>query len=62
MACFAGCIWLAHAAKLPPGERIAAIDKLRPDVAALYSGTAVADSSGRILARAFITWIVVRNG
>ena len=28
----------------------------------LYSGTAVADSSGRILARARITWIVVRNG
>ena len=28
----------------------------------LYSGTAVADSSGRILARAHITWIVVRNG
>jgi len=28
----------------------------------LYSGTAVADESGRILARAYITWIVVRNG
>lgn len=27
----------------------------------LYSGTAVADSTGRILARAAITWIVVRN-
>jgi hypothetical protein len=28
----------------------------------LYSGTAVIDSSGRILARAHITWIVLRDG
>ena len=41
-------IWLHHAAKLAPVERIAAIDRLKPDVAALYSGTKVTDTAERL--------------
>jgi hypothetical protein len=41
-------IWLARAAKLAPGERIAAIDSLKPNVAALYAGTKVTDTAERL--------------
>ncbi len=41
-------IWLDRAAKLGPGERIAAIDRLKPDVAALYAGTKVTDTAERL--------------
>ena len=41
-------IWLDHAAKLGPGERIAAIDRLKPDVAVLYAGTKVTDAAERL--------------
>ena len=41
-------IWLDHAAKLAPGERIAAIDRLKPDVAALYAGTKVTNAAERL--------------
>jgi hypothetical protein len=41
-------IWLNHAATLAPGERIAAIDSLKPNVAALYAGTKVTDTAERL--------------
>jgi hypothetical protein len=41
-------IWLSHAAALAPGERIAAIDTLRPNVAALYAGTKVTAVAERL--------------
>jgi Peptidase S46 len=41
-------IWLHHAAKLAPVERVAAIDSLKPDVAALYAGTKVTDTAERL--------------
>jgi hypothetical protein len=41
-------IWLAHAATLAPGERIAAIDHLKPSVAALYAGTKVTTAAERL--------------
>jgi hypothetical protein len=41
-------IWLEHAAALGPGERIAAIDNLKPNVAALYAGTKVTDAAERL--------------
>ena len=41
-------IWLTHAAKLAPAERIAAIDALKPDVRALYDGTKVTDTAERL--------------
>jgi hypothetical protein len=40
--------WLNHAATLPPGERIAAIDRLKPNVAALYAGTKVTELTERL--------------
>jgi hypothetical protein len=45
-----------------PGERcVVAGWALGEEGRKLYSGTAIADSNGRILARARITWIVLRN-
>ncbi|MEO8368558.1 MAG: S46 family peptidase [Candidatus Solibacter sp.] len=41
-------VWLKHAAKLAPAERIAAIDALKPDVKALYAGTKVIDTAERL--------------
>jgi hypothetical protein len=41
-------IWLNHAARLAPAERIAAIDSLKPNVAALYAGTKVTDPAERL--------------
>jgi hypothetical protein len=40
--------WLNHAATLAPGERIAAIDSLKPTVAALYAGTKVTELAERL--------------
>ena len=41
-------IWLNHAVTLAPGERIAAIDSLKPNVAALYAGTKVTELAERL--------------
>ena len=41
-------IWLKHAATLASGERIAAIDALKPEVKALYAGTKVTDTAERL--------------
>jgi hypothetical protein len=41
-------IWLKHAARLAPAERIAAIDALKPDVKALYAGSKVIDTAERL--------------
>ena len=41
-------VWLDRARKLPPGERIAAVDGLQGTVASLYDGTKVADTAERM--------------